>query len=179
MLHPLNFVATVNAHLMAAARRSRSFLTRDIDALLEQRDLDSLLRAAQEAGYTAKRIIGGYALLRPYQHLSETVHLLFAGEKPKSSYPVTNPELAPEDKTTVRIDHAGSPLKDLLILKLNSLWPKDVVHIQVLDEVGFITPGIERQLPEAILERLKSARHRFGEYLDVEPPYEAQVLGAF
>ncbi len=151
----------VNAHLMAASQRSRSFLTRDIDFLVRRADLDQIIRSANEAGYTAKKMMGGYALLLPNQKMSEAVHLLFAGEKPKSSYPVSNPQLHPEEKELFGLTIPVAPLTDLLVFKLNSLRPKDLVHLEVLDEVGFITPEIESELPTELRSRLQDARTQF------------------
>ncbi len=151
----------VNAHLMAAFQRSRSFLTRDIDFLVRRSDLDQIVHAATQAGYQAKKMMGGYALLLPGQQLSEAVHLLFAGEKPKSSYPIFNPQLRPEEKKLFGFVIPVAPLVDLLIFKLNSLRPKDLVHLEVLDEVGFITPEVEDQLPTELKSRLQDARTQF------------------
>jgi hypothetical protein len=106
-------------------------------------------------------MMGGYALLLPGQQLSEAVYLLFAGEKPKSSYPVLNPQLRPEEKELFGLIIPVAPLADLLTLKLNSLHPKDLVHLEVLDEVGFITPEVEDQIPEELKSRLQDARTRF------------------
>ena len=72
------------------------------------------------------------------------VHMLFVGEKPKSSYPVQNPDLNPGQKNLFGFTIPVAPLRDLLILKLNSLRPKDVVHLEVLDQVSFITPSSKR-----------------------------------
>jgi len=105
--------------------------------------------------------MGGYALLLPGQQLSEAVHLLFAGEKPKSSYPVVNPQLHPEEKELFGLTFPVAPVIDLLTLKLNSLRPKDLVHLEVLDEVGFITLEIEGELPTELRSRLQDARTRF------------------
>ncbi len=151
----------VNAHLMAAFQRSRSFLTRDIDFLVRRSDLDQIVRSASEAGYQAKKMIGGYALLLPGQQLSEAVHLLFAGEKPKSSYPVFNPQIHPEEKELFGFSIPVAPLIDLLIFKLNSLRPKDLVHLEVLDEVGFITSEVENGLPIELKNRLQEVRKQF------------------
>jgi hypothetical protein len=56
-----------------------------------------------------------------------------------------------------------APLKDLLQMKLNSLRPKDLIHLEVLDEAGLITPTLERGLPQALQERLKEARQQIAE----------------
>ena len=151
----------VNAHLMAASRRSRSFLTRDIDLLVRRSDLGAIVRTANLFGFEPKRMLGEYALIGPGQELSESVHILFVGEKPKSSYPVQNPDLNPEAKDLFGFRIPVAPLRDLLILKLNSLRPKDVVHLEVLDQVGFITPELEDSLPSVLRARLDLARQQF------------------
>jgi hypothetical protein len=151
----------VNAHLMAASKRSRSFLTRDIELLVRRSDLDAIVRAGKRFGFEAKRMLGGYALIGPGQELSESVHMLFVGEKPKSSYPVHNPDLNPERKDLFGFRIPVAPLRDLLILKLNSLRPKDLVHLEVLDQVGFISPDIEQSLPATLRARLELARQQF------------------
>jgi hypothetical protein len=56
-----------------------------------------------------------------------------------------------------------APLQDLLQMKLNSLRPKDIIHIETLDEVGLITPALEHRLSPALLERLKDARTQIAE----------------
>ncbi len=154
----------VNVHLMAALKRSRSFVTRDIDLLVNRADLPAIVKAASEAGYSAKRMMGGYALLQPGQELSEAAHILFVGEKPKSAYPVNNPNLEPQFFEFFGMSVPVAPVRDLLILKLNSLRPKDVVHLEVLDEVGFITPELEQQLPPALKGRLREARAQFEKF---------------
>ena len=153
----------VNAHLMEASYRSRSFLTRDIDLLVNRGDLSSILISAEKLGYQGKRMLGGYALIRPGQELAEAIHLWFVGEKPKSAYPVNSPDLRPELKTLFGLTIPVAPLLDLVTLKLNSLRPKDVVHLEVLHRVGFITPSIEEALPEVLRPRLKLAREQFEE----------------
>ncbi len=142
-----------NAHLLAASHRSRSFVTRD-DLLIRRQDLEKLVAAANRLGYTAKRMIGGYALLFPGQQLAEAIHLLFVGEKPKSSYPVVNPNLHPDRKDLFGFTIPVAPILDLITLKLNSLRPKDVVHLDILDQVGFLTPEIVSALDPILPERL-------------------------
>ena len=151
----------VNAHLMAASKRSRSFLTRDIDVLVRRSDLDAIVGAAKLLGFEPKRMLGVFALIGPGQELSESVHMLFVGEKPKSTCPIQNPDLNPEDKDLFGLTVPVAPVRDLLILKLNSLRPKDVVHLEVLDQVGFITLEVEQSLPGVLRARLELARKQF------------------
>ena len=147
----------VNAHILSL-RRSRSFVTRDIDLLLHRRDLERAATAAETLGYRAKKMMGGYMLIRPEQDVAEAVHLIFVGEKSKSTQPFPHPELQPEEKDLFGIAVPVAPLKDLLHMKLNSLRPKDLLHLETLDDVGLITPAIERQLPPMLRDRLKEAR---------------------
>src|ERR1035438_8738251 len=135
----------VNAHILAL-HRSRSFVTRDIDLLLHRSDLDRAAEAAKSLGYHAKKMMGGYTLIRPEQDLAEAVHLLFVGEKSKSTQPFPHPELHPEEKRLFGIAIPVAPVRDLVHMKLNSLRPKDLIHLETLDHVGLITPALEREL---------------------------------
>lgn len=151
----------VNVHLMRVAQRSRSFLTRDIDVLVRRSDLQTIIEAASSEGYEARKRTGGYALLQPGQSLSEAIHLLFVGEKPKSSYPASNPDLRPEEHVFLEMLLPVAPVADLIALTLNSLRPKDVVHLDILDEVGFITPEVEATLTPRLRDHLKLGRSQF------------------
>ncbi|SPF38272.1 conserved hypothetical protein [Candidatus Sulfopaludibacter sp. SbA4] len=152
----------VNAHILAL-HRSRSFVTRDIDLLVNRSDLQQIAEAAEPLGYHAKKMMGGYTLIRPEQDLAEAVHLIFVGEKSKSTQPLPHPALHPEDKLLFGLTIPVAPLNDLLQMKLNSLRPKDLIHLETLDEVGLITPSVEQGLPAELRERLKEARERIAE----------------
>jgi hypothetical protein len=152
----------VNAHIYAL-HRSRSFVTRDIDLLVHRHDLSRIAGAAQPLGYVAKKMIGGYTLIRPGQELAEAVHLLFVGEKSKSTQPLPHPELRPEEKLLLDLSVPVAPLRDLLQMKLSSLRPKDIIHIETLDEVGLITPALEKELSLVLQDRLKEARKTIAE----------------
>ena len=60
----------VNAHIFLQ-NRSRSFVTRDIDLLLHRSDLERVTRAAEPLGYAAKKMMGGFMLIRPEQEAAE------------------------------------------------------------------------------------------------------------
>ncbi len=147
----------VNVHILSL-RRSRSFVTRDIDLLLHRSDLERAATAAQTLGYRAKKMMGGYMLIRPEQDIAEAVYLIIVGEKSKSTQPFPHPELHPEEKNLFGITIPVAPLTDLLHMKLNSLRPKDLLHLETLDDVGLITPDVERQLPPVLQDRLEEAR---------------------
>ena len=141
------------------SHRSRSFVTRDIDLLLHRTDLEQTARAAEPLGYHAKKIMGGYMLIRPEQEAAEAIHLLFTGEKSKSTQPLPHPsELHPDEKDLLGVIIPVAPLAHLLHMKLNSLGPQDLIHIEIRDEVGLITPELERALPPVLHARLQEAR---------------------
>ena len=147
----------VNAHIFPLDR-SRSFVTRDIDLLLHREDIEKATKAAETLGYQGKKMLGGYTLIKTGQKLAEAVHLIFVGEKSKAAQPYPHPELQPEFRDLLGIVIPVASLKDLLHMKLNSLRPKDLVHIETMDEVGLITPSIELNLPSLLQDRLKQAR---------------------
>jgi hypothetical protein len=153
----------VNAHILSSMHRSRSFVTRDIDILVNRSDLRRITDAAESLGFQAKKMVGGYALIRPEQHLAEAIHLIFAGEKSKSTQLSPHPALHPENKQLFDIAIPVAPLADLIRMKLNSLRPKDVIHLETLDDVGLITPAIERELSPVLQERLKEARKQIAD----------------
>ncbi|HXB71527.1 MAG TPA: hypothetical protein VNY05_25045 [Candidatus Acidoferrales bacterium] len=152
----------VNAHILAL-QRSRSFVTRDIYLLVNRGDLQRIAEAAVSLGYHARKMMGGYTLIRPEQELGEAIHLIFAGERSKSTQPLPHPALNPEDKHLFGITIPVAPLTDLLQMKLSSLRPKDIIHLETLDEVGLITPVVERGLSPILRERLKEAREQIAE----------------
>jgi len=154
----------VNAHILGV-RRSRSFVTRDIDLLVQRPDLQNILASAESAGYTGRKMMGGFMLIRPGQEVAEAVHLIFVGERSKSTQPLPNPALHPEEKHLPQfgLSIPVARVQDLVQMKLNSFRPKDETHLETLDKCGLITPAIEAELPEALQERLAQARSRYDE----------------
>ena len=65
--------------------RSRSFVTGDVDVLVERHDLPQIVCVAESVGYHAKKMIGGFMLIRPGQDVVEAVRLMFLGEEPRST----------------------------------------------------------------------------------------------
>jgi hypothetical protein len=102
-------------------------------------------------------------LIRDGQEPEEAVHLLFAGEKPRSSHPLPNPAIHPEEKhlpqfgTTVPV----ARVRDLVQMKLNSFRPKDETHLETLDKCGLIPTAMEADLPAVLKDRLTQARTRY------------------
>ena len=152
----------VNAHILSV-HRSRSFVTRDIDLLVQRHDLPRIISSAETAGYTGRKIMGGFMLIRQGQQPEEAVHLMFVGEKARSSHPVPNPAIHPEEKHLAEfgVSVPVARIPELVQMKLNSFRPKDETHLEILDQCGLITPSLESDLPEVLKERLAQARERY------------------
>ena len=43
-------------------------------------------------------------------------------------------------------------------MKLTSLRPKDLIHLEILDDLGLVAAAIEERLPSVLQDRLKEAR---------------------
>ncbi len=158
----------VLAHILDH-NRSRSFVTRDIDLLIRREDLGRLAAAAEAAGYQARKIVGGYMMIRPGQDPAEAVHIIFAGERSKSTQPAPHPDVAPVSMRFFDLQAPVAQLADLIQMKLNSFRAKDQLHLETLDETGLITAALEAQLPEVLRERLTQARRQWlAEKPDVE-----------
>jgi hypothetical protein len=151
----------VNAHLLAAKERSRTFVTRDVDLLVDRSELPRIVQAGEANGYQAKKIIGGYMLIRPDQRPADAVHMVFAGETSKSTQPLVHPQVRAEEMDLFELRVPVAPLSDLVRMKLSSLRVKDLVHLEILDDAGLITPELEAELPPVLSERLHEARKQF------------------
>ncbi len=158
----------VNAHIFAR-HRSRTFVTRDINLMIRREDLTGVVDAGRAAGYEGRRIIGGYMLIRPGQEPAEAVHLVFSGERSKSTQPTPHPMVRPDLKSLFGLAVPVAPLPDLLQMKLNSFRPKDLVHLEILDQSCLITVEAEAVLPTVLQDRLAMARQQFA---DNEPDVE-------
>ena len=150
----------VLAHILERDQ-SRSFVTRDIDMLIRREDLGRLIAVAEAAGYQTRKIVGGYMVLRPGQSPGEAVHIIFAGERSKSTQPEPHPAVAPVVMRFFDLQVPVAPLADLVRMKLTSFRAKDQPHLELLDEAGLITESLEAQLPELLRERLAQARRQW------------------
>ena len=91
------------------------------------------------------------------------MHLSFVGEKARSSHPLPNPAIDPEEKHLRQfgLTFPVARLQDLVHMKLNSCRGKDEAYLEILDRCGLITPSIESALPDVLRERLAEVRKRY------------------
>jgi hypothetical protein len=127
--------------------------TRDIDLLVRRDDLPALTAALERAGFVRAEVLDVTMFLDgPDAKPSESVHLLFAGEKVRPDHPLPSPDLTTID------DPAGFrvlTLEALVHMKLLSNRRKDQVHVEDLIGVGLIDRGWLARLPPELAERLQ------------------------
>lgn len=128
--------------------------TRDIDLLVRRADLPALTAALEQAGFIRAKVFDVAMFLDgPDAKPSESVHLLFAGEKVREDYPLPSPDLVTID------DPAGFrvlKLEELVQMKLLSNRRKDQVHVEDLIGVGLIDQTWIAKLPPVLAERLQA-----------------------
>jgi hypothetical protein len=144
-----NAVASWVATIDAGAVRN----TRDIDLLVQRTDLTLITTALEQAGFVRAEVFEVTMFLDgPNAKPSESIHLLFAGEKVRADYPLSSPSLS-------TIDDPGGyrviTLEALVHMKLLSNRDKDRTHIRDLIGVGLIDRSWPARLPPVLAERLQ------------------------
>ena len=127
--------------------------TRDVDILLDPKDSDAATIALEAVGFHRVVTMGTTMFLdgedgKP----SEAVHVIWAGQKVKDSYPVAAPEVGQsreiEQKKIVE-------LESLLAMKLVSFCRKDQVHVLDMIGVGLIDETWTTKFDPSLSERLQ------------------------
>jgi hypothetical protein len=128
--------------------------TRDVDLLVRREDLPAVTAAFEQAGFVRAEVLDVTMFLDgPSAKPSESIHLLFAGEKVRPEHPLPLPDLSALD------DPAGFrviPLEPLVHMKLLSNRLKDRVHVQDLVGVGLIDRSWLAKLPPLLAQRLQA-----------------------
>jgi Uncharacterised nucleotidyltransferase len=127
--------------------------TRDIDLLVRRADLPVITAALEQAGFVRAEVLDVTVFLDgPDAKPSESIHLLFAGEKVRAEHPLPSPNLSTID------DPAGFrvvTLEALVHMKLLSNRDKDRTHVRDLVGVGLIDRSWLAKLPPVLAERLQ------------------------
>ena len=138
---------------------AHAMLTRDVDLMIHRSDLPKVIGIAERSGFRFRHSAGlDMLLFGETDSARNAVHLLFSGEKVKSSQAAPNPAIAPVRKQIFGRDVWVVPLADLVRMKLSSYRLKDQVHLQVMDAAGLITPALEAALSEEFRFRLRHIR---------------------
>jgi hypothetical protein len=127
--------------------------TRDVDILLRRDDLERATAELVQAGFVPGKTFGVTMFLHgPDARPSESVHIVFAGEKVREDYVEPAPDVTEAEKpTTFRV----MGLEPLVRMKLTSFRLKDQVHIQDLIGVGLVDASWLRRLPPELTRRLQ------------------------
>ncbi len=128
--------------------------TRDVDLLVRREDLLAITVALEAVGFVRAEVMD-VTMFRDGEDgkPSESIHLLFTGEKVKTEYPFPNPAMKTVDDPA---DYKVLELKELLVMKLLSYRDKDKTHIRDLIGQQLIDYDWLPRLPEPLAGRLKA-----------------------
>jgi hypothetical protein len=127
--------------------------TRDVDLLIRRADLPSASTALTHAGFVPAEVFGVTTFLDgPDAKPSESIHIVFAGEKVFDDSILPSPDVTEAARPTT---YQVLALEPLVRMKLTAFRRKDQVHIQDLIGVGLIDASWLARLPPSLAERLK------------------------
>ena len=138
-----NAVAAWVARVDRAAVRN----TQDVDILVRRSDFEAVKVALEAVGFVHHNIYGVDCFIDgPEGSPRDAVHLLFAGEKVRATYPTPSADVS---EAVPAEDYAVLSLEALVRMKLNSFRRKDQVHLLDLLDVGLIDSSwLPSLLPE-------------------------------
>ncbi|NLE36877.1 MAG: nucleotidyl transferase AbiEii/AbiGii toxin family protein [Pirellulaceae bacterium] len=127
--------------------------TKDVDLLVNRRDLDRIVAELAAVGFVHQNVAGVDLFLDgPDGSVRGAIHLLFAGEKVRPTHPLPAPEL---DESVPGPDFPVPTLEALVRMKLTSFRLKDQVHLIDLLDVGLIDAIWRERLPGELSDRLR------------------------
>jgi hypothetical protein len=127
--------------------------TVDVDLMLNRGDLESAKDALSKAGFVYHDLLGVSKFLDgPNGRPRDAVHILFAGEKVRTHYAASAPDLA---ATELHEAYSLIALEPLVRMKLTSFRDKDRTHLRDLIEVGLIDRAWLSKLPPELASRLQ------------------------
>ena len=128
--------------------------TRDVDVLLNRRDLERAKQALEAAGFVFEHAAGVDLFLDGASAKArDAVHVVFAGEKVRPEYELAAPGM---DRTEIIAEGLRVIALDALLrMKLTSFRRKDQVHLLDLIGVGLVGEKNLAELPPALADRLR------------------------
>jgi putative nucleotidyltransferase-like protein len=138
-----NAVAAWVARVDRAAVRN----TQDVDILVRRSDFEAVKKALEAVGFEHHNVMGVDCFIDgPDASPRDAVHLVFAGEKVRPTYPAPSAEVT---EAVAAEDYKVLALEALVRMKLNSFRDKDRMHLRDLLEIGLIDGSwLPRLLPE-------------------------------
>ena len=134
-------------HWVAQVEESVVRNTRDVDIILNRSDLQRAIKALETKGFIFRQAAGVTMFLDgPNAKARDAVHVLFAGEKVRDTYPEPVPNI---DEFAMMDDARTLTLEALVRMKLTSFRDKDRVHIRDMISIGIIDESwVARYSPE-------------------------------
>ena len=134
-------------HWVAQVDESVVRNTRDVDIILNRSDLQRAIKALETKGFIFRQAAGVTMFLDgPNAKARDAVHVLFAGEKVRDTYPEPVPNI---DEFAMMDDARTLTLEALVRMKLTSFRDKDRVHIRDMISIGIIDESwVARYSPE-------------------------------
>ena len=121
--------------------------TQDVDILVRRADFAAVKVALEAVGFVHATVMDVACFIDgPQGSPRDAIHLLFAGEKVRESYPLPTADITERERAD---DYHVVALEALVRMKLNSFRRKDQVHLQDLISLGLIDDSwLSRCVPE-------------------------------
>ncbi len=138
-----NAVAAWVARVDRAAVRN----TQDVDILVRRADFAAVKVALEAVGFVHATVMDVACFIDgPQGSPRDAIHLLFAGERVRESYPLPTADVTERERAD---DYHVVTLEALVRMKLNSFRRKDQVHLQDLISLGLVDDSwLPRCVPE-------------------------------
>jgi hypothetical protein len=127
--------------------------TQDVDLILRRTDLERAAQVLEQAAFVRRHAAGMELFLDgPQAKARDAIHVIFAGERVKPTYPIPAPDVdESEPADAFRI----VTLDALVRMKLTSFRLKDRVHLLDMLEVGLIDASWCERYPSELAARLQ------------------------
>jgi len=121
--------------------------TQDVDILVRRSDFEAVKAALEAVGFVHSGVNDATCFIDgPGGNPRDAVHLLFAGEKVRESYPLPTADVNERERAD---DYEIVALDALVRMKLNSFRDKDRMHLRDLIDLGLVDAS---WLPKCIPE---------------------------
>lgn len=128
--------------------------TQDVDILLNRDDFTRAQAAMERAGFIYRHVKSIDMFLDgPDAKARDAVHVLFAGERVKSTHLTESPSI---DEFDAEGDFRVPKLESLVRMKLTSFRDKDRMHLRDMIEVDLIDAEWPHRFRPELAERLQS-----------------------
>lgn len=127
--------------------------TKDVDILIDRRDLPRAKAAALAAGLEYVEVVDVGMFLDPSDpNPRHNVHLVWANEKVKADDPAPTPSI--EERQDLEPGKSVVTLAGLVRMKLTAYRDRDRVHLRDMIDVGLIDRSMLHGLPSELADRL-------------------------